>query len=95
MKQFLNVKALFSSLLFLSLSYSCDNKKFKEFDLHQETIKKGMTFLEVSKIIGNPRFMYNNEDVIVAKYDYGNPDGYAFSIGFSKDSLVVWKKYDN
>jgi hypothetical protein len=91
MKHFL-ILLLTSIFIFL---VSCENNNFKNFDSKQQKIKKGMSFRQVSKVLGKPEFINNQDSQYIAKYNYGNPDGYRFSIGFSKDSLVMWKEYEN
>ena len=90
MKHFLIL--LLTNLLLILVS--CNNQ-FKDFEKKKKKIEKGMSFRDISIILGKPQDIYMTKDIIIANYDYGNSDGYKFSIGLSKDSIVLWKEYDN
>lgn len=85
--------------LIIVLVFTFCGKKFinnyKTFDEKQKTISEGMTFRKVSNIIGNPTHVYLNDSIIIGNYDYGNIEGYRFIVGFSKDSIVLCKEYEN
>lgn len=87
---------LYIIILFL---FSCGDKKtlenYQKFDVNQKKIIKGMSFKKVSEIIGNPEFINIHDSIFIGKYNYGNIDGDRFTVGFSKDSLVLWKEYEN
>ena len=94
-----NKKMKYFLYLLILFSFSCGDKKtlekYQQFDLKQKKIAKGMSFKKVSEIIGTPKHTYVNDSTIIANFDYGNIDGYRFTVGFSKDSLVLWKEYEN
>lgn len=84
-------------LFLVSCQHQETKEKYQKFDIKQEKITVDMTFKEVSKILGKPEFIniHKYDSIFVCKYNYGNLDGYRYSIGFSKDSLVIWKGYEN
>ncbi|WP_187478108.1 hypothetical protein [Amniculibacterium sp. G2-70] len=89
----------YTLIIIIFLCFSCGDKKalekFQQFDLKQKKITKGMPFKQVSEIIGVPEFINLRDSIFIGKYNYGNIDGYRFTVGFSKDSLVLWKEYEN
>ena len=83
------------SCLSILFCISCDNENIKQFDEKQKNIKKGMSINNVNEIIGEPQYIDNRDSLLIAKYYYGNSDGYRYTIGFSKDSIVLWNEYEN
>lgn len=88
---------IISFFIFISCQHQEAKEKYQKFDKKQKTIKIDMTFQEVTKILETPEFInfHKSDSTFVCNYNYGNLDGYRYSIGFSKDSLVIWKKYEN
>jgi len=81
---------------FLLLTISCfeQNRRYEEFDKKQHMIIHGMRFKDVNKLLGSPKFILNRDSIFIAQYDYGNPQGYYFTIFYTHDSLAYWKDYE-